>query len=168
MPPSCICADSRDGRRGKCPLKRDLAAGKPLPSVLRSDGRPLWEPPYLDVSDLIGEEYLQKRKAFLAFTGGKATRATELMDISDELQLIADWVTRMMNIFIVDGLDAFILDTNIGIKPLDYLWKKANARALLILDLNNLGMRTLLCSGTARLLRLGRHWRRLMAAELQS
>ena len=48
----------------------------------------------------------------------------------------------MMSIFIVDGLDAFILDTNIGIKPLDYLWKKlwkkANARALLILDLNTL------------------------------
>lgn len=44
-----------------------------------------------DVSDLIGEEYLQKRKAFLAFTGGNAVRATELMDISDELQLILDY-----------------------------------------------------------------------------
>lgn len=74
-----------------------------LPDTLRADGRPVWEPPILDYSDLIGEIYEQKREAVLDLTGGNVAKTTSLMDIYTEENLLweyYDWVknnTKLAN-----------------------------------------------------------------------
>lgn len=76
-------------------VSRPPAATGPLPEGLNVDGRHVWEPPILDYSELIDEEYEQKRKAYLKYTGGDSAKTTQFLDTSIELDLLhmyGDWV----------------------------------------------------------------------------
>lgn len=68
---------------------------RPLPHSRTAEGRLVWEPPILDYSDLIGEEYEKKREAVLKFTGFEAGRTTEILDANIEYDLLSmynDWI----------------------------------------------------------------------------
>lgn len=62
-----------------------------LPDVPNIDGRPIWEPPIFDYSDLIGEEYEKKREAAWKYTGGDVVKTTAIMDLTTEHALIVDY-----------------------------------------------------------------------------
>lgn len=55
------------------------------------DGRPIWEPPIFDYSDLIGEEYEKKREAAWKYTVGDVVKTTAIMDLTTEHSLIVDY-----------------------------------------------------------------------------
>lgn len=61
---------------------------RPLPLDRNLDGRPVWEPPILDYSDLIEEEYEQKRKAVLKYYRNDVVRATAFIDTDTETHLL--------------------------------------------------------------------------------
>lgn len=48
------------------------------------DGRPVWEPPIFDYSDLIDGEFDKKRQAALKLTKGDIVRTTAIMDLHAE------------------------------------------------------------------------------------
>lgn len=56
----------------------------PLPRQSNADGRPVWEPPIFDYTDLIGEEYDQKRKAVQEYTNDVA-KTTDFLDADKKL-----------------------------------------------------------------------------------
>lgn len=59
-----------------------------LPDSQNVDGRPVWEPPIFSYDHLIGEEYEQKRKAFLKYNNNDVVRTTEMLDTSIEFDLL--------------------------------------------------------------------------------
>ena len=61
---------------------------RPLPQDCNIDGRPVWEPPILNYSYLIGEEYEQKREAVLKYCDGNVVRTTEILDTQEEYELL--------------------------------------------------------------------------------
>lgn len=67
------------------PKDPGFPARRPLP--LDPRGRPVWFPPDLDYSRLIGDEYAKMRKAVLEFTGGDVAKATEFLDWDIEYTL---------------------------------------------------------------------------------
>lgn len=72
---------------------------EPLPDTLNRDGRSVWEPPIIDYSDVIGDEYEEKRKAVLRTTRGNVEKATENLDKEAEWRLLdryLDYVMRML------------------------------------------------------------------------
>lgn len=71
-----------------------------LPTTQNVDGRPVWEPPVLDYSELIDEAYEKKREAMVKFTNNDVARATEIMDVDTEVELLqeySDWVAANAN-----------------------------------------------------------------------
>ena len=54
---------------------------RPLPQARNRAGRSVWEPPILDYSDLIGEEYEQKRKTLLKYFRDDVVKTTAYMDV---------------------------------------------------------------------------------------
>ena len=66
---------------------KELTRRAPLPSGRNVDGRPVWEPPILDYSNLTGDEYHKKKEALMKFTGDDVARTTKLLDILDESTL---------------------------------------------------------------------------------
>ena len=59
---------------------QELEKRPPLPTTLRvSDGRPIWEPPILDYSEFLGDEYDHLSQAVMSYTKGVKARATELL-----------------------------------------------------------------------------------------
>lgn len=84
-----------------------------LPDSLRPDSRPVWEPPILDNSDLIGEVYEKKREAVLDLTGGDAAKTTGLMDTYTEEQLFweyYDWVKTNTSLAVGTETEHFFVD----------------------------------------------------------
>ena len=66
-----------------------------LPDGRNINGRPVWEPPIFDYSQLIGEEYEKAREAVLKFLGGDVAKTTDFMDAHTESHLdrmFAHWV----------------------------------------------------------------------------
>lgn len=61
---------------------------RPLPGTKNLDGRPIWEPLLFCYDELIGEEYEQKRKAYLKYTGDDVVKTTAIMDIAVEFNLL--------------------------------------------------------------------------------
>lgn len=61
-----------------------LTRRAPLLFGRNADGRPVWEPPILDHSDLIGDEYHKKREALTKFAGNDVAKTTKVLDILDE------------------------------------------------------------------------------------
>lgn len=59
----------------------------PLPRQPNADGRPVWEPPIFDYTDLIGEEYDQKRKTVQEYTNDVA-KTTDFLDADIEVELL--------------------------------------------------------------------------------
>lgn len=53
-----------------------------LPENGNVEGRPVWEPPMLNYSHLIDEEYEQKRGAVLEYFSNDVTKTTSFMDAS--------------------------------------------------------------------------------------
>lgn len=82
-------------------IEREIGwSPRPLPTAPNQYGRPVWEPPILDYSDLIDEEYEKKWKAALKYTKGDRARATLIMDLHDESRLLGrydDWVEDNRN-----------------------------------------------------------------------
>lgn len=64
---------------------------QPLPTTLRPDGRPVWEPPILDYSELIGEVYENRRETVTKYTNNNVVETTELRDIYVEEQLLWEY-----------------------------------------------------------------------------
>lgn len=62
-----------------------------LPSFQDVDSRPVWEPPVLDYSELIDEAYEKKREAMVKFTNNDVARASEIMDVDTEVELIREY-----------------------------------------------------------------------------
>lgn len=60
-----------------------------LPTCVRIDGRPVWEPPILDYSELIDEEEDEKkREAVMKYTGRDPARTTTIMDTFTENRML--------------------------------------------------------------------------------
>lgn len=65
-----------------------------LPTFPNLAGRPIWEPPILNYTKLIDEEYDKKREAALKFTDGDVAKTTGIMDYHTEIELVRmqkDW-----------------------------------------------------------------------------
>ena len=60
-----------------------------LPSTGDVEGRPIWEPPIFNYSELIGEKYDDKRKALLKHYYGDRAKTTEYLDVEDECRLLS-------------------------------------------------------------------------------
>lgn len=82
-----------------------------LPLDPNCDGRPAWEPPTFDYSDLIEEECFQKRKALLEYTGQDIVMTTRLLDSDDEREVLiryCHWATDSTASFVKEeGLTNF-------------------------------------------------------------
>lgn len=66
-----------------------------LPATRNIDGRPVWEPPILNYSDLIDKEYEKLREEVLKYSGDDVVRTTEILDARTELEALwmyRDWI----------------------------------------------------------------------------
>lgn len=53
----------------------------------------MWEPPILDYSKWIEEEYEKEQEAMLEFMGGDPAATTDMMDLRSEFELLLDiWI----------------------------------------------------------------------------
>lgn len=65
-----------------------------LPTTLNADGRPFWEPPLLDLSHLIGEEFEKRKLAMLKLTENDVSLITDFLDAFEEHMVLweyQDW-----------------------------------------------------------------------------
>ena len=72
-----------------------------LPKTLNSEGRPVWEPPILDLSHLIGEEYDKKRESVMKYTNNNPVLTTKIMDLGAERDVLMNY-TFWINVALVD------------------------------------------------------------------
>ena len=66
-----------------------------LPDFKNADGRPVWDPPIFSYDHLIGEEYEQKRKAYLKHNNNDVVKTTEMLDAGieyDLFELYGKWI----------------------------------------------------------------------------
>lgn len=64
-----------------------------LPDSKNADGRPVWEPPILEYSAIIGEEFVKKRKAMMEYTGNDVVKTTQFMDVDSEYDVLLEFET---------------------------------------------------------------------------
>lgn len=67
-----------------------------LPHCRNSDGRPVWEPPIFDYSDMIDQDdYDRRREALLKYYLGDVVKTTKFLDLNIESRLLSrheEWV----------------------------------------------------------------------------
>ena len=64
----------------------------PLSLSRNIDGRPVWEPPILNYTDLIDDETNTKRReAVMQYTNNDIAKTTDIMDVYTELRLLWDY-----------------------------------------------------------------------------
>ena len=86
-----VCTTSSEGSAFSSDvlaLRYQPSPRRPLPLRRNIAGRPVWEPPVLDYSDLIEKEYEQKRKAMLRYYRNDVAMATAWLDLHDEDSLL--------------------------------------------------------------------------------
>lgn len=81
-------AESNSTARSRVPLNYAPERRRPLPQARNIAGRPACEPPGFDYSELIGEEYEQKRKTLFKYFMDDVVKTTAYMDVITELDLL--------------------------------------------------------------------------------
>ena len=100
-------------------------ARRRLPKTLNPEGRPVWEPPVLDLSHLIGEEYKKKRESVMKYTNNNPVLTTKIMDLGAERDVLMNY-TFWINVALVDVAPD---DTDASEKKAFYegLWNEVHA-----------------------------------------